>query len=320
METPVPFRPSLTKLTEDGCCTNPWWAPDSRRVLYYDKPAEGLGGMWALDVETHQPAIIAAQPGVFSDDLSLVAMPAAGGNGLSLFRAGEDRPYAVVRAAASSASWSPDGQRVLYTIRPAQTIGGPLLLPVELRLVNADGGGDRRVGSLIGAGVVDWLPDGSRVVVTGRASPSVDSGIWLLDPDTGALTEILRRRRINGIQVAPAGNWIAYQVTFDADGSENGVWVMRLDGSDRRKLDVTGSYRWDVDGQALIVIPVRPSAADSYTVYRLPVDSHDLQPLTDPASVDLRIANYDWQLSPDCRRIAYVSSVDYAIWMLQLRP
>ena len=35
--TPTPL-PQLVQLTTDGCCVNPGWSPDSRQVLFIDKP------------------------------------------------------------------------------------------------------------------------------------------------------------------------------------------------------------------------------------------------------------------------------------------
>ena len=32
-------RARLTRLTEPGCCTQPWWSADGRRVLFIDRPA-----------------------------------------------------------------------------------------------------------------------------------------------------------------------------------------------------------------------------------------------------------------------------------------
>jgi hypothetical protein len=313
------FAPSIAKLTEDGCCSNPIWAPDSRRVLYYDKPAEGLAGTWAIDVETRDATIVAPRAGFFSPDLSLQAVPNPAAQTLRIYQVGGPG-VVTLRSAAATAAFAPDSAQLAYTVRPAQTTGGPLLAPVEFRLVRSDGSDDRRLATLVGGAFLGWFPDGRAALVSGRAAANVDAGIWRLDVATGQLAEIFRTPRLSGIQLAPTGAWIAFLATFQPNPDDSGVWVMRPDGSERHKLDLVGSYRWAPSGEDLVVIPVRPSAADAYTVYRLDVASGQAIPLTDPRALDLRISNYDWSLSPDGRRIAYVSSQDNAIWYLQLQP
>lgn len=313
------FQPTIAKLTEDGCCSNPVWAPDSRRVLYYDKPAEGLGGTWSIDVETGGATIVAPRAGFFSPDLSLQAVPSPATQTLRIYQVGGPG-VVTVRSAASSAAFAPDSSQLLCTVRPAQTTGGPLLAPVVFRVLRADGAEDRRVATLVGGNVVEWFPDGRQALVTGRASTGVDAGIWRLDTVTGQLTEIFRTPRISGVQIAPTGEWIAFLSTFQPDPALSGVWVMRPDGSRRHRLDFAGSYRWAPGGDALIAIPLRGSATEPYVVYRVDIASGQMDALTDALQVDLRIATYDWSLSPDGRRIAYVSSTDYAIWCVQLAP
>src|SRR5512137_750188 len=45
--------PPLTQLTSGGCCVNPGWSPDSRQVLFIDKPSEGdPAGIYAVDILT----------------------------------------------------------------------------------------------------------------------------------------------------------------------------------------------------------------------------------------------------------------------------
>jgi Tol biopolymer transport system component len=187
-------------------------------------------------------------------------------------------------------------------------------------MVNVDGSGQRRLGALVGGSVVDWLPGGERLVFTGRAAANVDGGVWYLDLRDGRLIELHRQARMSGFQVSPDGEWLAYTATFQASPADNGLNLMRLEPRERRVVGWPGSYRWAPAGGRMVVIPPRAGPDVPFVVRELDPATGDAVDLTDPARVDLRIANYDWALSPDGRRIAYVSSADYAIWVLQLRP
>jgi hypothetical protein len=43
-----------------------------------------------------------------------------------------------------------------------------------------------------------------------------------------------------------------------------------------------------------------------------------VDPLTDPALTPFKIANDDWQVSPDGRFLSFVSALDHNIWLLKL--
>jgi len=40
--------------------------------------------------------------------------------------------------------------------------------------------------------------------------------------------------------------------------------------------------------------------------------------LTDPSTLKFKITNNDWTVSPDGRKVAFVSSNDYNVWLLTL--
>jgi hypothetical protein len=48
--SPTPM-PGLRQITMGGCCTQPFWSPDSRQVLFIDKPTpDDPVGIWGVDV------------------------------------------------------------------------------------------------------------------------------------------------------------------------------------------------------------------------------------------------------------------------------
>jgi hypothetical protein len=71
----------------------------------------------------------------------------------------------------------------------------------------------------------------------------------------------VRAERLRGGLLSQDGAWLAYYVALDEDPAQNGLWLVRSDGSTRRKLDrdLFGAYQWR-DAGRLLVIPFRPEA------------------------------------------------------------
>ena len=78
-----------------------------------------------------------------------------------------------------------------------------------------------------------------------------------------------------------------------------------------------GGYRW-TEGNRLIVIPHRQSWRESHVVWEVDPATGEARRLTDPDSTPFSIANYDWDLAPDGSQLVYVSTVDKAMWRLDL--
>ena len=73
--TPTP-TPELRQLTTGECCVLPAWSPDSKQVLFIDKPAsQAEAGMYAVDIARSQEPQLAGRVGIYSPDRSLVAYP-----------------------------------------------------------------------------------------------------------------------------------------------------------------------------------------------------------------------------------------------------
>ncbi len=67
--------PPLKQLTIGGCCVQPSWSDDSRRVLFVDKPASAdTSGLYAVDTATgaNQPPQKAGPVAFYSRDFSLI--------------------------------------------------------------------------------------------------------------------------------------------------------------------------------------------------------------------------------------------------------
>jgi len=128
----------------------------------------------------------------------------------------------------------------------------------------------------------------------------------------------VRAERLRGGLLSPDGAWLAYYVALDEDPAQNGLWLVRTDGSTRRKLDrdLFGAYQWR-DAGRLLVIPFQPEAI-SHELLELDVSAGKTRRLTDPDATSFKIANGDWAVSPDGQHVAFVESRDRNIWLLTL--
>ncbi len=69
--------PTLTRLTDDGCCRNPVWHPDGMRVLYTDAiPGQQLAGTYAVPADgSGAPSMFWPSAATLSPDGARVAFP-----------------------------------------------------------------------------------------------------------------------------------------------------------------------------------------------------------------------------------------------------
>ena len=92
----------------------------------------------------------------------------------------------------------------------------------------------------------------------------------------------------------------------------------RTDGTERRQLDGTlfGDYAWR-DARRLLIIPFRPDAA-YHELWQYDVETGQARRLIDSEITPFKVANADWQVSPNGQHLVFVESSDHNIWMLTL--
>jgi len=314
--TPPPTStppPELRQLTGGGCCVQPSWSPDSRQVLFIDKPSESApAGIYAVDVITGAIELPqwSGRVGVYSRDRSLIAYPENSTTVVERLSTGDKWTLSNV----GQVVFSPDSQRLAWTDEPDNTS------PYDQRrsdvyVANVNGTDAARIARVYGGGLVGWLP-GGKIVLSGRPSLDVrERTLTVLDLTTRASVSLVTAERISGVSASKDGTWIAYYITFDQ--SRSGIWMQRANGSPARKIEMWGAYQWRDDAR-LLVIPMRPPGDAAFEVWEIDAASGASRKLTDAATTPLRILNGDWRVSPDGRYIVYVSSVDRNLWRLTL--
>jgi Tol biopolymer transport system component len=315
--TPTP-RPALHQLTRGGCCTQPFWSPDSRRVLFIDKPdPDAPLGIWGVDATRPDPA-----PELFTERIAFYTADLAFAVELS-----EDTTTIERLGGTDGARWTvPAGGLPVYISPGRKRIAWEVSnrdLPFERRtaevwVANLDGSDARSVATLKLGGFSDWISD-DLLLLSGRESlQSREQVLYTFSLSSGREVELARSERLRGGLLSPDGTWLAYYVALSDDLAENGLWMVRTDGSERRKLDrsLFGAFKWR-DAHRLLIIPFRPEAV-SHELWELDANTWEARRLTDPDATPFKIANGDWTVSPDGRYVAFVESRDRNIWLLAL--
>jgi hypothetical protein len=319
--TPTP-TPALRRLTTGGCCTQPFWSPDSRQVLFIDQPAPDAPlGIWGVDVTQPgaTPALLTGRIAFYTEDLSYVVE--YGGSETAIERL--DGPLAetvaerwTVPAGGRPISISPGRARVAWQVSNGD-------VPVERRITeiwvaNFDGTEARSVATLSRGGLSGWISD-DLLLLSGRDSlQSRETVVYTFSLLDGATVELVRAERPRGYALSPGGRWLAYFISFSDDPAQNGLWLVRTDGAERRQLDreLLGDYQWRAANR-LLLIPFKPDAAYN-EFWEYDVATGEARRLTDPEITPFKVANADWQLAPDGRQVVFVESSDRNLWLLSL--
>lgn len=157
--------------------------------------------------------------------------------------------------------WSPDGRQIAFLKRSADG--------VEIWLVSATGGGERRVSpagwpATLGETRVAWTKSGGSLVVPGRESPDEPEGLYLLELATG------KRRRLT---LPPAGSigdafpqfspdWKQLAFLRQAPSRIHEIWVMDAnEPRSERPVNTDGfgisGLAWSWSGHSLLYVSTR---------------------------------------------------------------
>lgn len=146
-----------------------------------------------------------------------------------------------------SPSWSPDGRRLAFST-PRDTGGCPPGVSA-IYVMNEDGSEQSRLAS---GTAPDWSPKGDSIAFAAGVSEGAEAasrGIYTIRPDRSASHRLT------------TGPWFDDAPTFSPDGgrilftrtglgiARSGVYVMRADGSQVRKLAEGFSPSWSRDGR-----------------------------------------------------------------------
>jgi hypothetical protein len=154
--------------------------------------------------------------------------------------------------------------------------------------------------------------------VTGRPDRiGEEEALFVLSIADGSTVELAKENRLQAGGISSGGSWIIYFSFFAANPTDDGLFAVRADGSERRELDFLGTFRWRDDSH-IIYIPTRDLPEDSLVVWEMNVETGERYPLTDPTRLQFVIENGDWALAPDGQKIVFVSAEDKNLWLISL--
>jgi Tol biopolymer transport system component len=291
-------------------------------VLFIDKPAPDQPvGIWGVSPDRPQdaPELFTERIAFYSGDMQLVMR--LEGNTTILERLADPRTGEVVEswtvpAGGRPVSFSPSRRYIAWQVSNDN-------VPFEQRVTevwvaNLDGSDARRVVTLPLGGLEAWISDDTWLVSGRESLQAQESILYKLSLADGEMTELARARRLRGETLSPDGRWLAYYMTFGENPEENGMWLMRTADGQQQQLDraLFGAYQWR-DAGRLLVVPFRPDAT-YHELWEVDVETGQARRLTDPAVTPFKIANGDWDVSPDGQHVAFVSAEDRNIWVLGL--
>ncbi|MBI5876662.1 MAG: PD40 domain-containing protein [Chloroflexi bacterium] len=314
--TPSPTpAPRLKQLTSGGCCTQPSWSPDSKQVVFIDKPDDDApSGYYSVDVSAPAaPKLMTERVAFYTADMKYVTTvdPVYA----TIERLSDGQKFRI-KTGGRNVQLSSDRTRVVWTETPQS---GPNETRVaQIMGANIDGSEARPILWLLRGGVSGWLDD-DRLLLTARPDPkSQDVALFVYSLSTGARTELARSERLRATQTSPGSNWIVYTINFDSNAQNNGIWLVSTDGKVRRKLPFFGSFQWR-DRDRLLYVPLE-MGKPSHVFYEYDARTDASRALTDPTTTPFKIANGDWAVSPDGTKVVFLNAKDSNLWLWDLAP
>jgi hypothetical protein len=188
-------------------------------------------------------------------------------------------------------------------------------------LADVDGGNARATFSSRRTDPIGWLSNDELLMIQGFPGTS-NVVLFKLSLTDGTQTQLMDGPRMRSLALSPDKRHLVYYVRFEPDTALNGVWLVDLQDPTRspQRLPFFGTYRWR-DAQRLIYVPLDPDAT-AHDFYEYDILTGQTR-LLFPKGTNLTIANNDWGVSPDGRKIALVAAngteLD-GIWVIEIDP
>ncbi len=323
--TPTPEPPlQAVQLTTGGCCTQPFWSPDSQEVRFIDQPADDQPvGIWGVPVAESLAAPQFVTERLEESTASPRYLIETGGEVTVIERRSDGQRW-TVPAGGRNVQISPDETRIAWAVTNSDAPSSDQV--TALWLANLDGSEAQQIASLPRGGLNGWIDDDTLLISSRDNQESREQVLSALSLTDGGRTELARAERLRGQVLSASGGWLVYYITFDPNPDKNGLWVVRTDGGQSIQLgdDLFGSYQWQPcaarclpEQDRLIIVPLAPDAPLHWLVELNPT-SGEVRQLTDPAVTPFKVANGDWRISHDGRYLAYVESSDRNIYVIEL--
>ena len=253
-----PATGTTKNLTATGDRVELWpaWSADGKRIAV---------ATWMDDVSRQTEITVMASDG---SDRKRVATPEDGGS-------------------CVCPTWSPDGKHIAY----ARVFGTPAR--TELRLVNADGTGDKLLAE--NAGFPAWSPDGATIAFARMMPEKSRACLATMKPDGTGVVELTEPHADVAMLTpawSPDGKWIAYPAPV---GGSIEIHRISPDGKFHKQLTHLGAGAlhpvW-LDEEGLMFTCIQPQGASGFLMIRQDGTRMQIHPLSklEPANPLIRAA------------------------------
>lgn len=273
------------------------WSANGREIWYFDKPAGGPAGTWAVHLESGAQRLVSELWGEFSPSRRLIIRDGPALQSTVIYQRGTGTEWMLDRT-GEGVLLSPDELEVAFGVRVPGS--DPYWMrPADIYRARLNSAERTLLARAIG-GAVGWRDDGHLLVV---ASESLNQPrtIRALDRDGTPRAEWPLGMRVRNLQLSPSRRFLAFVVVFDSPVA-NGQYVLDLRSGTRARIPGPSSVRWLPDESGLLIIPAQRRRGRGFELWRVSFPALRLEELLDDG-VDLE--SFDWRVRPDGRAIAY---------------
>lgn len=305
-------RAALKQLTPAGCCSFPWWSPDSRSVRYLDGLDGDLASTMAVDVTNDDPQKVdSAPPKLLSLDGKYAIQWDAGR--VTVIRLADKTPFALA-AGGAWPQFSPDGTHILWHVLPADDIPGEKFSPLSEIWIARPDGSERKLIRTQQGGAVYWL-DYDRILIVETVQKKSDITLDIYSIRTGKIDVLAKLHTVRGLTVAPGGSYLMYYTLYQQDSSQNGIYLLETKpGASPVKMPFFGSWRWR-DSTDVLYIPYQPG---TMSLVQHNVVSGEEYRITDPTTQPFTVEDSTWEVSPDGKYAVFREATDHSLWLAML--
>ncbi|UQN07785.1 hypothetical protein M1R55_02955 [Deinococcus sp. QL22] len=299
--------PSKTVLS-GTCCPGVVWAPDSRALMFLDgPPVRSATGIYSVPAEGGAVTRRFSSVAYFSPKLRWAVRPGTGEN-TTLERLSDGRKFTLPTRGAD-VTWTATETRLAYTRSDTSGNFDRRTTHVFISDVFA---APKQIATLYGGGISGWIED-STLLLNGKLNAAGrDRDLFTLDTRTGSRRTLRSAISFRGLSLSADGSRVVYYIAFDS-AARNGLWIQNTAGGTAKRLDSFGSYRWR-DASRLLVIPLVPDGSP-HVLREYNARTGTWRTLGDLGD---QVRQGDWSVSPDGKKISYLSAKDGNVRVVSL--